>query len=124
MPEELNILLAIDDRYFSEKVVKLIGVPIQLTMVEDAEQLLQYLKSNDKHLPDFIFQQMQGRVYLRVITVSSGDTADETYRMGARYYLQCDFSKLPGAISKVLSLFHNSGQDPPGKNFIQSGAQG
>jgi len=54
----LHIILAdddIDDRLFFEKALKEIPIPNRLTIVNDGEQLMNYLIENVDHLPDVLF---------------------------------------------------------------------
>jgi CheY-like chemotaxis protein len=56
--DPLNILLAeddIDDRLFFDKAIK--GIPLEshLNIVENGDQLMQYLIANTKHPPDVLF---------------------------------------------------------------------
>ena len=57
-PASLNILLAdddTDDRFFFDKALKEIPIITHLTVVNDGEQLMNYLNKNSAHLPDILF---------------------------------------------------------------------
>jgi CheY-like chemotaxis protein len=54
----LNILLAdddTDDRFFFEKALKEIPILTNLITVNNGEELMNYLTTNTKHLPDVVF---------------------------------------------------------------------
>lgn len=54
----INILLAeddVDDRFFFEKALDLVPIATQLNIVNDGEQLMEYLKDNLQNLPDILF---------------------------------------------------------------------
>ncbi len=54
----INILLAeddVDDRFFFKKALDLVPIATQLTIVNDGEQLMEYLADNLENLPDILF---------------------------------------------------------------------
>ena len=54
----INILLAeddVDDRFFFKKALDLVPIATQLTIVNDGEQLMEYLADNFENLPDILF---------------------------------------------------------------------
>ena len=54
----INILLAeddIDDRIFFKRALNLVPIATKLTIVNDGEQLMEYLMDNLENLPDILF---------------------------------------------------------------------
>lgn len=142
MVKQFHILLAdddSDDRYFFEKAIKKIAIPVQLTTVEDGEQLMDFLDKNLHKLPDLIFldlnmprmngaeclNEMRQNEKLKNIPVVIYSTslheeiADMLYESGAYYYLQkSDFSELHHSIQRVLGFLVDSQTKPERSSFI------
>jgi CheY-like chemotaxis protein len=142
--KEFNILLADDDqddRYFFEKALKQISISTTLRTVEDGEQLMRFLEEHLTNLPDAIFldlnmpkktggeclteikanEKLQNIPVVIYSTSLHEEIADGLYQSGAHYYLQkCNFSKLPKAITEVITLIQNDPERPSRTNFIMS----
>ncbi len=137
-----NLLLADDDRddrFFFEKALKEIDIPINLITVNDGADLMNYLADNKATPPDVVFMDMNmpcknGMECLTeiksdnklkkipVIVYSTSvreDAADILYKKGAYYYLQkCDFKDLAKAIEGVLLLLVQNPLQPARNEFI------
>jgi len=138
----LRILLAEDDkddRFFFQKAINELSSPIQLTMVEDGEKLMELLQENSKPLPDVLFldinmpkkrgdqclKEIKSNDKLKAIPVVIYSTAlydeiaDILYKGGAHYYLQkCNFTELPGAIQNALTLLKKDPERASRDKFI------
>jgi CheY-like chemotaxis protein len=128
MEKHLNLLLADDDkddRFFFKKVLDELALPASLTVVEDGEKLLTYLKKHAKKLPDILFldlnmprkngseclEEIKGNKNLKelpVIIYSTSlheDVADLLYEKGAHYYIRkTDIIELKKVLRHVLTL--------------------
>lgn len=126
----LHILLADDDeddRGFFQDVLKELMLNVQFTMVEDGEELMQWLMQKKDMLPDLLFMDLNmprknGHQCLKeikqhpvlkslpVIIISTAANPIEInilYQDGAHYYIQKpnSFETLVQVIERVLRLF-------------------
>lgn len=128
----LNILFAdddVDDRFFFEKALKEIPIENMLTMVNDGEQLMDYLLGDLAPIPDVLFldlsmprksgfeclAEIRENPKLKVMPVvmfSTSYTSDENYEqsmievlynMGAQ-----DFIRKPGEFAKLKQAIHEA----------------
>jgi len=137
-----NLLLADDDRddrFFFDKALKGLDIPINLTTVSDGGGLMDYLSENCGGLPDVLFMDLNMPCKngieclseikyhnklkeIPVIVYSTSvrdDIADILYKRGAHYYLQkCNFSELAKSIEGVLLLLAENPLQPPRDQFV------
>ena len=134
--DALHIVLADDDeddRNFFKEAFDKIRVKTVLEMVNDGQQLMNYLAKNDSSLPDVIFldlnmpkksgieclEEIRGNKKLKDISIaiystsSSDDDIEKTFLKGANIYIRKpnDFEELKNVIGKVLSVnwqYHTS----------------
>ena len=125
----LKILLADDDSddcHFFKKALEDLLLPTQLTIVEDGEQLMNYLYRNYKNLPDILFldlsmprksgleclseikrdEQLKDLSLVMLSTSNSKETISNVFRIGARVYIHKpgDFAQLKQVIHHVLPI--------------------
>lgn len=142
MSKQLNILLADDDRddrFFFDMALKTVPISTHLSTVENGEELMNFLANDPKQLPDVIFLDLNmprknGHECLLEIknnknfqnipvviysTSLHDEIADVLYENGAHYYLKkSNFSELPAAIHKILSMLLKNPQRPSRDSFI------
>jgi CheY-like chemotaxis protein len=128
----LNILFAdddVDDRFFFDKVLREIPIENKLTMVNDGEQLMDYLSGDLAQLPDVLFLDlsMPGKSGFEclaeireneklkdmpVVMFSTSYTSDINYeqsmievlfKMGAQ-----DFLRKPGEFAMLKQAVHEA----------------
>lgn len=138
----LNILLAdddYDDRFFFEKALKNIAMPISFKTVPDGERLMEYLAKNVKQLPDILFLdinmpkktgpeclvEIKANKKLCDIPVIMYSTslqdavADKLYTAGAHYYMQKkSFAGLDTRILSVINLLKENPLQPAKEAFL------
>ena len=135
-PKPLNILLADDDeddRLLFKEAIDEIGIKTKLTMFNNGQELMEYLKLPEIVLPDLIFLDLNmpiksGMQCLKEIrcnpalkdisvaiysTSSSESDIEDTFVNGANIYLNKpnNFNKLQESIGKVLQInwqYHTS----------------
>lgn len=125
----VRILLADDDdddRYLFNKELKAIGFKIELTTVEDGQELMAYLAENVKSLPDILFldhnmprkngaeclQEIMQHPQLKLLpvimysTYVHEDIADLYFKTGAHFYIRKTGQKeLRKLLHHLLTLF-------------------
>ena len=130
----INILLAEDDkddRFFFEKALKEITIPANFNMVNNGEELMEYLDKNIEHLPDILFLdlsmprktgfecliEIKGNIKLKdihVVVFSTSFSRDTIYETGlsnellkirAQNYIRkpSDFAQLKNIIELSLT---------------------
>lgn len=125
--EQLNILLAdddADDRLFFKEAMEEIQIETMVSVVNDGNELIDYLNHSNNYLPDIIFldinmpgkngleclkelrEERKFNKILIVIYSTSGAESDiqEAYRCGANIYLKKagDFAELKASLAHVL----------------------
>ncbi len=141
-PSLIYVLLADDDRddrFFFDKALKTLPFSIQITFVEDGENLMTYLK-NTAMLPDVLFLDLNmprknGSECLAeikldpmlkelpVIIYSTSlheDVADLLYKNGAHYYIRKrDLTELKKVLHHVFTLITEKKFGRPSReNFL------
>jgi|SRR5205823_2853815 CheY-like chemotaxis protein len=134
--DALHIVLAEDDeddRAFFKEAIDEVKIKTKLEIVNDGEQLMQYLNKANGSLPDLVFldlnmprksgiqclEEIRGNLKLKDISVAIYSTSsaehdiEQTFLKGANVYIRKpnDFGKLKKAISQVLSInwqYHTS----------------
>lgn len=148
MSKQLNILLADDDpddRFFFGMAMKSVPFSSTISTVDNGEELMGFLEKNIAELPDVIFLdlnmprknghqcllEIKNNEKLKKIPVVIYSTslhdqiADVLYENGAHYYLKkCNFSELPTAIDKILSLLVKDPHRPSRDLFVINSANG
>ena len=128
----LHIILAdddIDDRLFFEKALKEIPIPNRLTIVNDGEQLMNYLIENVDHLPDVLFLDLsmprktgfeclteikESKILkdLPVIMISTSFPRDNKYEQNIIKMLYSigamDYIRKPGDYQTLKEVIHTS----------------
>lgn len=128
----LHIILAdddIDDRLFFEKALKEIPIPNRLTIVNDGEQLINYLIENVDHLPDVLFLDLsmprktgfeclteikESKILkdLPVIMISTSFPRDNKYEQNIIKMLYSigamDYIRKPGDYQTLKEVIHTS----------------
>ncbi|PJJ07004.1 CheY-like chemotaxis protein [Flavobacterium sp. 1] len=122
----LNILLVdddIDDIYFFDIALKELPVSAHLTIVNDGEQLMNYLSENLEHLPDILFLDLnmprkngfecleeirliEKLKHLPIIIFSTSfeqGVVNILYKNGAQYFI-----RKPSDFSQFKKLIHQS----------------
>ena len=122
----LKILLADDDSddcHFFKKALEDLLLPTQLTIVEDGEQLMNYLYRNYKNLPDILFldlsmprksgleclseikrdEKLKHLSLVMLSTSNSKDTINNVFRIGARVYIH-----KPGDFAQLKLIIHDA----------------
>ncbi len=135
--DALHVLLADDDeddRNFFKEVLQEIKVKTVVTLVNDGQQLMNYLSQHESKLPNVIFLDLNmpvksGLECLREIrmnkklrdlavaiysTSSSDENIEEAFVQGANIYIKkpSDFSMLKNVLEQVINLnwqYHTSG---------------
>lgn len=125
--EQLNVLLAdddADDRLFFKEAMEEINIDTMVSIVNDGNELIDYLNRPDNYLPDILFLDINmpgknGLECLRelrddtrfseiLIVIYSTSNADrdiqEAFRYGANVYLKKpgDFAELKASLANVL----------------------
>lgn len=144
IPRKLNILLAEDDdddRLLFREAIEELPVTVQLNIVTNGEELLDWLKSNSKNLPDVLFLDLNmplkngflslaeiktssDLLDLPVIIISTAKNPDFTRQVfndAAHYYIHkpVHFNELKSIIYKALKLVAEGNLSLPMKdNFI------
>jgi CheY-like chemotaxis protein len=134
--DALHIVLAEDDeddRAFFKEAIDEVKIKTKLEIVNDGEQLMQYLNKANGSLPDLVFldlnmprksgiqclEEIRSNLKLKDISVAIYSTSsaehdiEQTFLKGANVYIRKpnDFGKLKKAISQVLSInwqYHTS----------------
>lgn len=126
---QLNILLADDDKddcFFFQDALDELKLPVQLTTVNDGEQLLQHLRKVMTNLPHVLFldfnmprkngyeclTEIKKHAIFRTLPVIILSTSyderigDRLYQSGAYYYIckPADFNELKKTILRALTL--------------------
>ncbi len=139
----INILMADDDeddRYFFALALKKVSVPSKLVTVADGEQLIEYLTTTKRKVPEILFLDINmprknGYECLTEIKKNTGikdfpvimystsldDTmADILFQKGAHYYLRKgNFPDLVKYLQLVLSMLEaNTFQKPSKEEFV------
>jgi CheY-like chemotaxis protein len=127
--KHLNILLADDDSYdclFVKKAIEELRLSTNLTIVNDGEQLMNYLSDNPKNLPDILFldlsmprkngfeclseikqnKKLKDLPLVMLSTSDSKDTISKVFRIGAQVYIHKpgDFAQLKQVIYHALPI--------------------
>ena len=127
--KKLNILLADDDTddcIFFKQALEELDLSIQLTTVNDGEQLMNYLSENPEHLPHVIFldinmprksgpeclaeikqnKKLKGIPVIMFSTSNSWETINALFKTGANVYIHkpSDFAQLKQVIHHALPL--------------------
>lgn len=125
--ELLNILLAdddADDRLFFKEAMEEINIDTMVSVVNDGQELFEYLNEPLNHLPDLLFLDinMPGKSGLECLrelrqdsrfndmliimysTSGADKDVEEAYRYGANIYLKKpgDFAQLKARLANVL----------------------
>ncbi|MEX0812995.1 MAG: response regulator [Chitinophagales bacterium] len=143
----LNILLAdddLDDCFLFTEALEELQVDVQLKMVHDGEQLMQWLTDKANKLPDILFldinmprkngldclseiknnELLQNLSVVIFSTSSDNDMVVQVYKDAAHYYIHKPpkFSQLKNIIQNVLSLLGQENSPLPLKEkFILTG---
>lgn len=143
MEPQLHLLLADDDkddRFFFNKVLKQLTIPVELTTVDDGVQLMDFLSDHIGDLPDALFLDLnmprkngseclaeiklnQKLKNLPVIIYSTSlpdDTADLLYKNGAYYYIRKTYLlDLKKILEYILPLLlEKNFKRPPRDKFL------
>ena len=127
--KKINILLAdddMDDRVFFKQALEELGLPTQLTTVNDGEQLMDHLSKNSEHLPDVLFldinmprksgieclseirknEKLKDISVVMFSTTNSWDTINMLFKGGTHVYIHkpSDFSQLKQVIHHALPI--------------------
>jgi CheY-like chemotaxis protein len=137
--ESFHILLADDDkddRFFFEKALKTLPMPIRLSTAEDGKKLMEYLSKHSRKLPDVLFLDLNmprkngaeclseikdnpKLKHLPVIIYSTSlheDVANVLYEKGAHYYIRkTDLYELEKILFRVISLLTEKNFDRPSR---------
>lgn len=139
----INILMADDDPddcTFFARALKKIPIAVKLVIVNDGEQLMDYVVKNKEKSPNILFldinmprkngyeclQEIKGNKDLNDFPVIMYSTslkdamADMLYQEGAHYYLcKCDFHDLVKHLQHILTLLQdNNLGKPPRDGFV------
>lgn len=144
-PLQLHLLLADDDeddRAFFQDALKKIAVSVELTTVEDGEELMQWLTQKKQTLPDLLFldlnmprknglqcllqikqhPDLQSLPVIILSTTSNPEEVEKLYKNGAQYYIQKpgSFKQLTQILEKVIRLPEEKKRSvqPARENFI------
>jgi CheY-like chemotaxis protein len=129
----LNILLADDDHddcLFFKKALESLVLRTHLTIVNDGEQLMDYLTGNSDNLPDILFldlsmprkngleclseimksEKLNGISLVMLSTSNSKETINQVFKMGANVYIHKpgDFAQLKQVIHHALPIASES----------------
>jgi CheY-like chemotaxis protein len=127
--KHLNILLADDDAddcFFFKKAIEELLISTNLTIVNDGEQLMNYLSGNPKNLPDILFldlsmprkngleclseikqnKKLKDLPLVMLSTSNSKDTINAVFKIGAQVYIHKpgDFAQLKQVIYHALPI--------------------
>lgn len=138
----INILLAeddIDDQFFFEKALKQVPIEAKLTILNNGDQLMEYLKVNIKNIPDIIFldismprktgieclvEILENELLnkIPIVMLSTSFTKDETYERGITDMLlsmgAVEYIRKPNSISELKLIIENML-----KKFIKANAE-
>lgn len=138
----INILLAeddIDDQFFFEKALKQVPIEAKLTILNNGDQLMEYLKVNIKNIPDIIFldismprktgieclvEILENELLnkIPIVMLSTSFTKDETYERGITDMLlsmgAVEYIRKPNSISELKLIIENML-----KTFIKANAE-
>ncbi len=129
VPEKLNILLADDDTddcNFFEKALKQLPVQTNLKIVNDGEQLMQFLTNGENKIPDVLFldinmprktgfeclaeikanKKIKDLPVVMFSTSNSHEKISTLFKIGAHVYVHkpSDFSQLVQVIHHALPM--------------------
>ena len=127
--QKLNVVLADDDNddcLFFKEALDDLKLPVQLTIVHDGEELMNYLSENSKNLPDILFldlsmprkngleclseikqnKDLKDLSLVMLSTSNSKDTITTVFRIGANIYIHKpgDFEQLKQVINHALPM--------------------
>lgn len=137
---QVHLLLAdddSDDREFFFDALQTVSIPVELSIVKDGEELMQWLIQRRECLPDLLFldlnmprkngheclKEIKRHPDLKTLPVIILSTAANTleietlYKNGAQYYIQKPngFSELVQVIGEVLNLEDDKMRIQPAK---------
>lgn len=140
---QLNILLADDDKddcFFFQDALDELQLPVQLTTVNDGEELLQHLRKATTNLPHILFldfnmprkngyeclTEIKEHTVFRKLPVIILSTSyderigDQLYESGANYYIRkpADFNELKMVILRALNLVEQGIMPPSREDFL------
>lgn len=143
MTLSLNIVLADDDKddcFLFDEAVEELPLAVNLTIVHDGVELMQFLADATDNFPDALFLDLNmprkngfeclseirknnKLTRLPIIIFSTSfdpEIADQLYKKGAYYYMRkpSGFSKLSKAIHQALTQIKQSNGQPPKEKFI------
>ncbi len=133
-----------DDRIFFEEALEDLPISVDLTTVEDGEQLMHFLNEKPGSLPDVLFldlnmprktgfeclieiksnPQFKSIPVIIFSTTIDSATVNSVYNSGAQYYIRkpAEFTSLKNVLSYALSLIAEKNLAQPSKeNFILEG---
>lgn len=135
-----NLLLADDDSddcLFFKEALEELPVDASLSTVNDGVQLMDFLSSNSRNLPDALFLDLNmprksgleclteikvtdNLKHLPIIIFSTSldlDVVDSLYEKGANYYIRKpgDFSALKKVIFEAITLTNNANSKHPNR---------
>jgi CheY-like chemotaxis protein len=141
----LNILIADDDhddRFLFDIALKEVSIPYKLSTVNNGKQLIDYLTTNVKKLPDVVvldlnmplkngndcvveIKSKEDLKHLPIIIYSTSlqeEVVDILYQNGAHYYVQkTDISNLVPHLKYVLTkLYNDEFERPSRQKFVFS----
>ena len=130
--KKLHLLLAdddIDDCDFFKDAIEEIAAPLNLTILNNGVQLMEFLSTDPINHPNIIFLDlnmpkksgMECMAEIKAIDVLSHipiiiystsldhTVVDDLYEMGAHHYIQkpAEFGSIKSVINKVVALFNN-----------------
>ncbi len=130
-----------DDRFFFEEALDELSLPVQLTTVNDGEQLMQHLEQGNADLPTVLFLDLnmpRKNGFECLIAIKNDDklkalpviiystsfdtnTVDLLYDHGAQHYIRkpSEFSQLKKVIHTALtSLAQSFSTQPEKEKFV------
>lgn len=141
--KRIQVLLADDDeddRFFFERALNKMSIPIQFSSVEDGEELIHFLSKNKPALPDVLFLDInmpRKNGYECLVEIKSNNDiknlpvimystsleepiADALYDKGAHYYLRKgSFPELVKYLELILAMLEeNKFQRPVREDFV------
>ncbi|MEI6408629.1 MAG: response regulator [Bacteroidota bacterium] len=143
----IHILLADDDeddRLFFKEALDELGLPVQLTMVENGEQLMAHLSKKRNKIPDVLFldldmplkngfaclaeikldERLQRLPVIILSTFFDEDMLNLVYKDAAHYYIRkpTDLMQLKKVLLEALTLISQKNVPLPAKaGFILAG---
>lgn len=146
LPDPLNILLAEDDQddcLFFKEALEELQLSVNLTIVHNGEELMQYLTEKQNELPHVLFLDLNmprkngfacllkiklddNLKNLPVVILSTyfdQDMLNLVYKDAAHYYIRKpgDFAHLKTTIFQALTLIFKDDSLPGKKDFVLSG---